>query len=747
MSLQFTHSTHNGNPYVGPRPYCPGETLFGRDQEILDLFDLLLAERIVLMYSPSGAGKSSLIEAGLRPKLQEEGFEVFPTLRVSFVPVTLSQHHETSNRYILSLLLSLEESLPKEDRWDIKQLSNLTVEAYLNQRWAGNRGEKLKVLFFDQFEEILTLNPVDQDVKIEFFKQIGQVLRNPEVWVLFSMREEFVPALDPFLYLIPTRLKTRFRLELLTKEAAAEAIQKPAQSQKVLFTDEALEFLTQDLAKIVVQDLDGNKKEKTGNYIEPVQLQVVCSNIWDDFIEKKQVTQITKPDIENSQVSNVDAALGQFYAQTVLTIANNKATEGKIRLWIENHLITDYGTRGQVLQGPQESQGLPNHFIQDLVDRHLIRAERRLGSTWYEISHDRLVQPILKNNENWFPYNSNDLNLLRQLFAWEKKLIISGNVRAEPELEHLIKKTKEYIQHFEKERVSLLPPPENKPDSPVNREVTVVELDLVEYSSISAVLQESLGPEAVLPLNQQIQEFINQALQSVGVSRSDSVMSTTGDGAILLFEEAHIAHQFARTIHNLTQQHNKGKSHRSGFRLFRIGAATGTITLQPLPTGGFDIAGITIAIAVRLESAAKPGEFVVDKATFDILPDQLKTQYGPEELIRGKRDEIFKAFRCIMNPEIEVFLLPSQSPPNQTAKNKKAKIRTCYDLFDKLVPSDQIDRLVALLGIPHQNRPAKGLSLREKTGKLIEYLSQLPNGLDDLEDELRWLISKQRSEE
>ncbi|MBI4752450.1 MAG: hypothetical protein HY774_28500 [Acidobacteria bacterium] len=411
-----SQSTSRRNPYVGPRPYCPGETLFGRDQEILDLFDLLLAERIVLMYSPSGAGKSSLIEAGLRPKLQEEGFEVFPTLRVSFVPVTSSQHPETSNRYILSLLLSLEEGLPRADRWNIEQLSSLTLEAYLNQRWAGHQGDKLKVLFFDQFEEILTLNPVDQDVKIEFFKQIGQVLRNPEVWVLFSMREEFVPALDPFLYLVPTRLKTRFRLELLTKEAAAEAIQKPAHSQGVTFTNEAARYLTEDLAKIVIQDLDGNKQEEIGNHIEPVQLQVVCYNLWEKLSGKKE---ITEADIKNRQVGNVDAALGEYYAQTVEAIAQSKTTESPIRLWFENHLITRHGIRGQVIQEPQASQGLSNQTIKKLVDAHLVRAERRLGSTWYELSHDRLIQPVLENNKAWF--ESNLTLLQKQAMLWQKQ--------------------------------------------------------------------------------------------------------------------------------------------------------------------------------------------------------------------------------------------------------------------------------------------------------------------------------------
>ena len=65
-------SSYTQNPYVGPRPFQTGETLYGRDREILELLDLLIAERIVLLYSPSGAGKTSLIQAGLLPKLEEE---------------------------------------------------------------------------------------------------------------------------------------------------------------------------------------------------------------------------------------------------------------------------------------------------------------------------------------------------------------------------------------------------------------------------------------------------------------------------------------------------------------------------------------------------------------------------------------------------------------------------------------------------------------------------------------------------
>ena len=62
------------NLYVGPRVFQTGEKLYGRDHELRDLLDLLIAKRIALLYSPSGAGESSLIQAGLIPQMRDEGF-------------------------------------------------------------------------------------------------------------------------------------------------------------------------------------------------------------------------------------------------------------------------------------------------------------------------------------------------------------------------------------------------------------------------------------------------------------------------------------------------------------------------------------------------------------------------------------------------------------------------------------------------------------------------------------------------
>jgi hypothetical protein len=88
------------NPFVGPRAFQQGEQLYGRDHEVLQLLDLLIAERIVLLYSPSGAGKTSLINAGLIPRLQREGFGVLPVVRIGLHPGS-NRTLGNGNRYLL----------------------------------------------------------------------------------------------------------------------------------------------------------------------------------------------------------------------------------------------------------------------------------------------------------------------------------------------------------------------------------------------------------------------------------------------------------------------------------------------------------------------------------------------------------------------------------------------------------------------------------------------------------------------
>jgi len=421
------------NPYVGPRAFQHGEKLYGREREVQRLVNLLIAERVVLLYSPSGAGKTSLIHAALLDALRREEFDVLPVMRVNQeLPPKLVLPPQ-GNRYILSALMSLEEALPREQQLPISELAGMDFSAYLERRAVNSNQPDSQVLIFDQFEEILVVDPANQAAKTAFFAQIGAVLRDRSRWALFSMREDYRAGLDPYVRPIPTRLSNTFRLDFLDAVRACTAVQAPAREAGVDFTDAAAQKLIDDLRCIRVQLPDGSTVEQLGPYVEPVQLQVVCLRLWENLPPGAQ--EIVPEDV--AAVGNVDQALSGYYAERVAVIARETGVpERAIREWVDQQLITEYGLRGQVLQGRERSQGLDNRAIQRLVNAHLVRAEERHGAIWFELAHDRLIDPIRTNNAAWRDANLNPLQ--RQAAHWDAQnrpdtLLLSGQLLREAE--------------------------------------------------------------------------------------------------------------------------------------------------------------------------------------------------------------------------------------------------------------------------------------------------------------------------
>ncbi|RRR74926.1 MAG: hypothetical protein EI684_05965 [Candidatus Viridilinea halotolerans] len=402
----MTSSGQAPNPYVGPRAFVQGETLYGRDSEVRKLFNLLVAERIVLLCAPSGAGKTSLIQAALIPKLSERDFQVLPIIRVNAEPPRTE-----FNRYIFSTLQALEESRPVEEQLAPDALAGLSIDDYLTQRGL----DESVVLIFDQFEELLTTDLANREVKREFFAQLGTALRQRGRWALIAMREDYLAALQPYVRPLPTQLGTIFRLDLLEVAAAQEAMQRPAQQAGVQFDDDVVERLISDLRQVRVQRLDGVVESQPGPYIEPVQLQVVCRRLW-SWLEVG-ATAITMNDL--GMVEDVDHALRQYYAEAVLDAAiASDVPERVIREWCER-LISEQSFRGQVAQGSQSTDGLANSAIHALINAHLVRAAPRRGITWFELVHDRLITPIQSNNAAWREANLSPLQ--QQAHLWERQ--------------------------------------------------------------------------------------------------------------------------------------------------------------------------------------------------------------------------------------------------------------------------------------------------------------------------------------
>jgi hypothetical protein len=415
-----------GNPYVGPRAFEREERLYGREEEGVALTDLLISERIVLLYSPSGAGKSSLVEAGVATRLHGDGFHVLPTLRVCDRPV--DRVPDGANPYLLCMLLKLDEHLNPEAPTPLEKLARVPLKDYLTsleeKLSGGNTSGFFDVLLIDQFEEILTQgvhSRQTEDWRRQFFVELGDALKNPRRFALFSMREDFIAGLDPYLNLIPTQLTNTYRLELLTRDKAIQAIAEPARAVGVTFEAEALDHLVKDLSRSCIQGPTGTEEHR-GIFVEPVQLQIVCRRLWDKLAETGALKDRRIEDPEVARVvGEVDEALASYYEEHVREAARASGVDERaIRDWIAHELIGSSGIRNQVQQGPVSAGGDSLLAVTVLQNAFLVRSERRYGADWFELAHDRLIRPIQRNNSSWSQTHLRPLQ--RRSGHWAKDL-------------------------------------------------------------------------------------------------------------------------------------------------------------------------------------------------------------------------------------------------------------------------------------------------------------------------------------
>ena len=383
------------NPFVGPRTFeeADGRFYFGREREARELFSLSISEPLLLFYAQSGAGKSSILNTRLVPNLRAEGHHVFPVGRVGgTVPEGI---RGIKNIFAFNLILSLQQ-----DNTFAHTLTKQTINQYIQlqkKRIAAKKGSQTTFLIIDQFEEILTTNIDHWQERTVFFKQLGEAIRyDPTLWVILTLREDYVQALSPYGRYLPGRLKARYHMQRMKLAAAKEAIEKPAANAQRPFTPEATASLIENLSQIRTND--PNNPFQQGEFIEPVQLQVVCYQLWENLKQSPQA-EITLADIE--QVGDVDTALAQFYENALAAVlAQTNHSEIDLRNWFDRQLITSGGTRGTVYMGTT-TNGMPNDIVRLLANQYLLRSEVRAGGTWYELVHDRFVDPILLANKAW----------------------------------------------------------------------------------------------------------------------------------------------------------------------------------------------------------------------------------------------------------------------------------------------------------------------------------------------------------
>ncbi len=159
------------NPYQGLLAFTPATAkfFFGRDRVVQDLVAALSRSNFVPLIGASGSGKSSVVRAGLIPRLEELGWRVLEPM----TPGT--ERLETLRSQISSLYIG-----------DV-------IESYVSGCRPLIPGDEPILLVVDQFEEIFTLCR-DLNERLQFIHLLLNLPESGRIKAVITMRADFVEA-------------------------------------------------------------------------------------------------------------------------------------------------------------------------------------------------------------------------------------------------------------------------------------------------------------------------------------------------------------------------------------------------------------------------------------------------------------------------------------------------------------------------------------------------------------------------
>lgn len=389
---------------------------FGREEEEAALLALALTEKIVALFGKSGYGKSSLLRAGLIPRLPPDWLPIV---------VQLGAYQSGQSPTPLARTRAQLDAVLPEDTPETAFLEQISADTLWRRFRRKQDPEKRTVLLlFDQFEEFQTY-PADQ--REEFKKQLAELLytripqavrdaaddlpdaqqailaRPNEVKALFALREDRLSVLDGLADKLPAILHKRYHLKGLDDAHAQEAILQPAalpqgdryESPPFRYTAGALSAIKRGL-----------KKDEQDTTIESFLLQICCEEIERGVIERAGAG---AGDIEVAErdLPVFEELFEQYYRNKIAALPDDTQRAAARRM-MEDHLVkTDPGSGiayrisadGRALRA---LPGVDEALLKRLTDVFLLRSEpNTTGDFSYEVSHDRLVEGILAMKQEY----------------------------------------------------------------------------------------------------------------------------------------------------------------------------------------------------------------------------------------------------------------------------------------------------------------------------------------------------------
>lgn len=359
------------------------DIFFGREKETEKLYDALSGVKHLLVYGPSGAGKTSLIECGLRNQFSD----------ADWFAITVRRGGDLNAAVFARICEQLREP------FDLDPTTKLPADAGFEFGDAVERlfAEQYKpvYLLFDQFEELL-IQGSDAE-KQQFFTRLQRLIRyKTPCRILLIMREEFIGHLSEFEPLCPSLFQHRFRLEKMGRANVRTVIQQILEADKYrsAFRVEQPEHL----ANTILAKLPDTQRE-----IELAHVQVFLGELWDRANASLKSEIVLHSGLVKED-DNLERVLDSFLKNQLQELAPAHGEKAPLELLAA--MISERHTKLQLSAADLETaltknavalqQPLPD-LLRELEQRRILRTLKSGEQTQYEISHDVLARVVGQN--------------------------------------------------------------------------------------------------------------------------------------------------------------------------------------------------------------------------------------------------------------------------------------------------------------------------------------------------------------
>jgi WD40 repeat protein len=377
------------SPYPGIDPFGYGDrhVFFAREREARHLFRAIAMYRGVLLYSDSGMGKSSLINAGLIPMALAEGYgperiRVQPRPGEEFIVERVPLDGQDGRHCLPSIFV------PEGPERAV--LSPGEFLAVLKRRAAAH-----PLLIFDQFEEWVTLfedaAAADALAAAHASQQaVAQAIQHLlvdsplPVKVLLALREDYLAKLSPLFERCPNLTDQYLRLGPLRGPDIHRVIREPFEKWTGRYRPE----IGEALAARVVRQFEG--RSGTAD-IRLTELQIVCRSLFeagrrgqdmDGLFRARGVQGLLEGYLE-SQLESFDT----HHREAALALLSRMVTSlGTRKVVAEDDLV------GRVAEGEEIPRPLLEETLGQLERRtRIVRRDRRRDVYYYEIASEFLI--------------------------------------------------------------------------------------------------------------------------------------------------------------------------------------------------------------------------------------------------------------------------------------------------------------------------------------------------------------------